>query len=349
MNKGQKDSAYYTYIPALDTLRFIVFLFILANHSRINSTLNGGHSFFFTLTGFLISYISISEIREKGHFNFSRYLARRFLRTLPLFFTIVALCFFLKIISQSFFERTITTGKLWPYLLLIHNYFDLDILFPLANLWAMSVTEQYYFLLGLLFFFVYPLWKWFGVLFVVVGLTINMISYFIWDHYNYAYSWYFLINFGVGNLLALFCVERNRLFQKFSGLNRSMTFLYFLAGIILLIIGFSISHDAFLPFKEIVLSVGYSLIIFNVSFGIYRPSLITDIGWFQYLGKRTLGMYCWHAPIMTLLSKAAGFYDVVLTPSLMFVTTLILVIPVSILSYKYYESYFLRLKKYFNS
>ena len=348
MNKEQNDPSYYAYIPALDTLRFIVFLFILSNHARLNATLNG-HSFFFTLTGFLISYISISEIRKKGNFNFRRYLARRFLRTLPLFFTIVAICFFLNILLESFLERSITTGKLWPYLLLVHNFFDLNVLFPLANLWAMSVTEQYYVLFGLLFFFIFPVWKWFGFAFVAIGLMVNIISYFVYDFYNYAYSWYFLINFGVGNLLAIFCVERNHLFQKFSALNRSMTFFYFLAGIMLLIIGFSTSHDAFLPFKELVLSVGYSLIIINVSFGKYRPSLITDISWFQYLGKRTLGMYCWHAPILTILTKTAEFYDIILTPLTTFVLTLIIVIPVSIISYKYYESYFLRLKKYFKS
>jgi peptidoglycan/LPS O-acetylase OafA/YrhL len=348
VNKERNDALYYAYIPALDTLRFVVFIFILANHTRINTALNG-HSFFFTLTGFLISYISISEIRKKGHFNFSRYLARRFLRTLPLFFTIVSLCFFINYISESFFDKTITTGKLWPYLLLIHNFFDLNILFPLANLWAMSVTEQYYIIFGLLFFFIFPVWKWFGVLFVAAGLMINMASYFIFDHYNYAYSWYFLVNFGVGNILALFCVERNNLFQKLSGMNRLLTLLYFSAGIILLIIGFSISDNAFSPFKEFVLSMGYSLIIFNVSFGKYSPSFITSIGWIQYLGKRTLGMYCWHAPIITILTKTAEYYDVILNPLTTFIMTLILVIPVSIISYKYYESYFLRFKKYFNS
>jgi peptidoglycan/LPS O-acetylase OafA/YrhL len=59
-------------------------------------------------------------------------------------------------------------------------------------------------------------------------------------------------------------------------------------------------------------------------------------------------MYCWHAPIITILEKAAGHYNVNYTPLFMFITTLVLVIPISILSYRYYESYFLRFKRRFN-
>jgi peptidoglycan/LPS O-acetylase OafA/YrhL len=343
----QKEPVYYSYLPSIDILRFIVFLFILANHTRVNNALNG-HSFFFTLTGFLISYISISEIRHNLKFNFRRYIARRFLRTLPLFFLIVCLTFLGGFIAEFFLNKPITTGRIWPYLLLIQNFFDQNLFFPLANLWAIGVTEQFYILFGVLFLFFYRNYKWIGWVFLFLGLIINMASYYLFNYYNYTYSWYFFINFGIGNILAVFCTDRKRQFQAFSNMRKTATFIYILMAVLLLLWGFMPSGDSFLPYKELILSVGYSVIIFNFGFARHKISWIANSGKLQYLGKRTLGMYCWHAPIITILEKAAGHYNVNYTPLFMFITTLVLVIPISILSYRYYESYFLRFKRRFN-
>ncbi len=347
MSETKKGKGYYAYLPSIDTLRFFAFLLILANHTKLNLALNG-HTFFFTLTGFLISYISISEIKKNNHFNFRRYLARRFLRTLPLLFLIVALSFSLKIILENFFGKSITTGELWPFLLLIQNFFTLDIIFPLSNLWAMGVTEQYYLVFGILFFLVYPRWKWFGILFITIGLIINNTSDFLSNYNNYGYPWNFLVNFGIGNLLASICLENKKMFNRLIYINKSGTVIYLFGACILLIIGFSVSNKYISPFNGCILSSGYALIIFNVAFAIHRPTIITNIKWFQYLGKRTLGMYCWHAPVITILEKMAGHYNINYTPLFMFITTLVLVIPISILSYRYYESYFLRFKRRFN-
>lgn len=337
----------YNYLPGIDVLRFIIFLFILANHTKFNQYLNG-HSFFFTLTGFVISYISISEIKKNNTFFFKRYLARRFLRTLPLFFLIIFLTFLGAKISMIYFDELITTGELWHFLLLIQNFFDLDIFFPLSNLWALAVTEQYYILLGLLFLIFKKNNQFIGLFFIIIGITVNLLSCYVYNYNGYAQSWYFLVNFGAGNMLAVFCTGGSKMFQRLSLLTGTKVLIFIFGGIIILFIGFSQKQGWFYPYKELVLSIGYALIIFNLGFTKNLPGFITDSKRMQYLGKRTFGMYCWHAPVITVLEKLAGHYNISYSPLIMFVTTLILIIPISILSYRYYESYFLRFKKYFN-
>lgn len=337
----------YSYLPAVDCLRFFVFLMILTNHTNINKEVNG-HSFFFTLTGFLISYISISEIRKNNSFNFKRYLARRFLRTLPLFYLIVFLSFAFALFVKVFFNKTVTTGELFPYLLLIQNFFEQDVLFPLANLWALGVTEQYYLLLGILFFLFYRQLKWFGLLFCIIGLLINCISYFGFHSYSHTYSWYFLVNFGIGNLLALFCLDKGPGFQKLAAISFNQTILFYAAGLALLVIGFFYPGSWFIPFRELVLSTGYCFLIFNLGFGNFKPFRLDKATYLQNLGKRTLGFYCWHAPVLTVIEKTSEYAGVKLNSYMLFVLVLLISIPLVNLSYTYFEQRFIALKERFN-
>jgi peptidoglycan/LPS O-acetylase OafA/YrhL len=344
---NQQPIKTYTYLPAIDCLRFFVFLMILANHTNVNRFVNG-HSFFFTLTGFLISYISISEIKKNNSFRFGRYLARRFLRTLPLYFLIVLLSFTTAFFSYIFFDKTLTTGKLWHFLLLIHNFFGQNILFPLANLWAMGVTEQYYLLLGILFLIFNRRYHWFGFAFLILGLLINCISFFYFHFYNYNYSWNFLINFGIGNLLALFCINRGALFEKLYSLNFLNTIIFCTTGVLLVLFGFANTSEVFIPFKELVLSIGYCFLIFNLGFGKHRPYFLDRATLLQELGKRTLGFYCWHAPVVTLIEKGLEyFFNLHLSSYALFFTAFAATWPLVYLSYRFYEKKFILLKDKF--
>jgi peptidoglycan/LPS O-acetylase OafA/YrhL len=343
---NDQNKPYYTYLPTLDSLRFLVFIFIVINHADLCRLLNG-HSFFFTLTGFLISYISISEINKRKYFNFHRYLARRFLRTLPLFFALVFLVFGIALVAQLLLNKTITTGKLFPFLFLINNFFDQNILFPLANLWALAVTEQYYLLLGILFSLVKRNNYNIGIFFIVIGLIINCFSQFVFDYYPYSYSWYFFINFGIGNILAVFCTRKDKLFFKLAQTSIWLVLLAFLMAVSLLYCGFVFFNGELLPFKELILSLGYAILIFELGFATHASHLFSKFTLLQSLGKRTLGMYVWHAPIMTMISKGSEFINISLSPWTIFVATLIIVIPVSFVSYTYFESYFLKFKNRF--
>ena len=346
MKSLNKPNEAYEYLPSIDALRFISFLLIIANHTNISRYLEG-HSFFFTLTGFLITYVTVSRIRKDHTFSFRQYLAKRFLRTLPLFYLIVFLCFGIAAFSKFAFNQQISTGKLWPYLLLIQNYFDQNILFALSNLWAMAVTEQYYILFGIFCLFFRSKIKLFGFLLVVVGLIINAVSHFVYDSYHYFYSYHYLPSFGVGSILGFFCFERQRNFFTFSKAGKLPVIVYMLLACLLLTFTLLNYFEWMYPFKSFFLSIAYFLIIFNIAFAGHAIINLDKIKWMQYLGKRTFGMYCWHAPVMIVLKKITLTCGWKIDAYMFFFITLMLTIAISIISYRYFESYFLRLKRYF--
>jgi peptidoglycan/LPS O-acetylase OafA/YrhL len=339
----QQRGRFYTYLPAVDCLRFLVFLLILANHTNINKAVNG-HSFFFTLTGFLISYISISEIQKTNSFSFKRYLARRFLRTLPLYFLLIVSYFVISFLMQQITGTRFETGRLLPHLFLVQNFFPQNIFFPLATLWAICVTEQSYLFLGFLFLFFYKQLRWLGIVLTVAGLVLNCIMYFQFHFYTYTYSYQFVVNLGVGNMLAFFCINRGGLFNKLSQITFTQTVVFYFIAVALLCFGFFFRAPVFTPFKEIVLATGYSLLIFNLGFAKYKPKFFENAVWMQTLGKKAFGLFCWHAPIFTLVAKTFQYFNLPLNSFLLFIITLMLVIPVANISYRYFEVRFLKFK-----
>jgi peptidoglycan/LPS O-acetylase OafA/YrhL len=101
------------FFPNLDGLRFFAFFFVFMYHCYYEVPLQGkdsfiylgfhkiwengdlGVNFFFTLSGFLITYLLLSEEKQLGGFNISGFYWRRTLRIWPLYFTTVLFGFFI--------------------------------------------------------------------------------------------------------------------------------------------------------------------------------------------------------------------------------------------------------------
>lgn len=77
-----------------DALRFFSFLIVFFSHIPFEKTkfmIDGtiGVYFFFVLSGFLITYILLLEKKHSINFSFKRYITRRILRILPLYYSIL--------------------------------------------------------------------------------------------------------------------------------------------------------------------------------------------------------------------------------------------------------------------
>ncbi|MCB0665660.1 MAG: acyltransferase, partial [Saprospiraceae bacterium] len=90
------------YIYGLNTLRFLAAFFIIAMHIQNNQTVmglphlpelaflyKGAVSFFFTLSGFLITFIRVKEYDKTGSINIKKFVGNRFFRLAPLYYAIV--------------------------------------------------------------------------------------------------------------------------------------------------------------------------------------------------------------------------------------------------------------------
>ena len=336
----------YTYLYNLDGLRFLAFLLILANHTDLTKVVNG-HSFFFLLTGFLLAYISINEVKKKGAFNLKRYLLRRYIRTLPIFYITVLTAFFVAFLFNFFLHEQLTTGKLWPFLLLIHNYFDQNILFPLANLWAMGVTEQFYLLLGI-FFLLFPRFGWkHAILFTLTGVLVNILA----DKYalnNRSYSYNYITNFGAGLLLAVLGTSNHSVITRIRNHSVVQIILWYAVSGVILYAGFLSTSLPHAFYAELLLCLGYSYIILHLSFGKFQLPVFRR-KWFQKLGKETFSMYCWHAFVLTGLGKFFGKLHINLHPAGMFIIGLAITIIIAKLSFRFLEQPIIAFKNRFSS
>jgi peptidoglycan/LPS O-acetylase OafA/YrhL len=99
------------YFGALDTLRFLAFLCVFISHIFVFSTFqfsglktrwiitylltqgNLGVSFFFVLSGFLITYLLLKEINRKGEISVAHFYIRRVLRIWPIYFIVTGVGF----------------------------------------------------------------------------------------------------------------------------------------------------------------------------------------------------------------------------------------------------------------
>ena len=154
-----------TYLPGLNTLRFIAAFFVVISHANISlfklgiydeckfPFLNrGGDSvdFFFTLSGFLITYLLINELKNTQTISITQFYRRRVLRIWPLYFLIIIIGFIIlgvvypMIYKKAFFETDILSLVLM-FVFFIPNFAAKNFMVGLLNpLWSIGVEEQFY-------------------------------------------------------------------------------------------------------------------------------------------------------------------------------------------------------------
>lgn len=139
------------YIPALDALRGIAILLVLAFHYGLLPCGWIGVQVFFVLSGYLITKILVQEKdRPLGDF-LRRFFSRRALRIFPLYFAFL----FVVVIAYWATGKPRTISSYWPYLftytfnlrqlagLTANDEMTQD---PFFHLWSLSVEEQFYLL-----------------------------------------------------------------------------------------------------------------------------------------------------------------------------------------------------------
>lgn len=108
---------------------------------------------FFCLSGFLLTFSGIEEIKKNGTFNLKNFFHRRFIRVLPafiIFHFILLLLIAFKIVPVSFKALGISFIYLYNYV--PHSLYYLE----LGHIWALSVEKQFYLIFGLIFSFIKP-------------------------------------------------------------------------------------------------------------------------------------------------------------------------------------------------
>jgi len=133
------------YWPALDGLRSVAVLIVLAAHAGVPYPRSGGVGvdLFFVLSGFLITGILSGEASATGRISLRDFYARRFLRLAPALVMVCAGVLFAAVIVGD----PLPLGQVGVALTYTANWaralFDYD-LGALDHCWSLAIEEQYY-------------------------------------------------------------------------------------------------------------------------------------------------------------------------------------------------------------
>src|SRR5437016_4456704 len=98
-------------VPQLDGMRGVAVLAVLCFHSDFSWAKGGafGVDVFFTLSGFLITFLLVKEREESGTFSFKLFYLRRALRLLPCLLCVVVAC----CVTESIFGAYDQGPSIW--------------------------------------------------------------------------------------------------------------------------------------------------------------------------------------------------------------------------------------------
>ena len=346
-----------SYVPALDGLRGIAILLVVLYHNFdfIAQSFFGwlGVDLFFVLSGFLITSILLSEV-NKPRFLKNFYM-RRVLRIFPLYY-LCLIIFLIVFPLMGWYKRELSFFTenqwwLWTYLQnWLYSFQLTDDARMLTHLWSLAVEEQFYIIWPFVILLVKKparlFWIMFGVLLLV--MTIRSIIWFqqITDlNYTTLYTFTRIDGICIGSMVALLLHYRPGLIGKNVGL--------IALGLAIMNFIFYFLNKADQNGYPFFAFVGYTT--FCAMFGLLVYEVVTNkqtlisrilsVRPLRFFGKISYGFYIFHWPIY-LMSRKYLFAE---TGSRLWTAVLAtgLALLVSVLSYYYFERYFLRLKSRF--
>jgi len=359
------------HFQGLNSLRFLAAFFVVLGHVPLNQESVGlphpnsaaffyrgafAVSFFFALSGFLITYLLLDERRRTGDVHVRRFYLRRVCRIWPLYFAVVFFGLFfynglLPLLGMPYRVEYRLGTALVLYSLLLPNL--MNSLYTVGGIlnpsWSIGVEEQFYLLWAPAVKRVREhlpalCWAIFGLSFVLFCL----------NHYDAfgPYEWKKFVgqlkfHFMAAGALAAWFLDRRR-----AALLRLPPF----ASRLLQLVLFALLADYYLvnviPWgwlgEEVLQIVLYTWIIVDLAAN-PRNVLPIDNKVFDYLGTISYGIYMLHMPAIyatsTLFKVTAwwhghlvlyclGYYGLVFTLTFL----------LAHLSYRWFELPFLRLK-----
>lgn len=354
--------------PALDGLRGIAILLVVFYHNFgfTDYFFFGwlGVDLFFVLSGFLITDILLKTVNTPGYFK--NFYAKRILRIFPLYY--LSLFIFLVILPHlknfplDFSYYINNQWWFWAYLqnwfLIFHNPGNNTT--AIQHFWSLAVEEQFYLLWPLIIFLI----KKPKTLLWVMGtmlLAIIVTRFIIWTMQVKEFNYFGLYTFTridgicIGSMLAILQFMQTAFLKKyFTGV------VLMLAGLNFLFYFFNKQNQFTFPYLAIV---GYTTFATLFALLVYESvsktnkliNLLLGNPVLKFFGKISYGLYVFHWPVYLILYgwvetliKNLLRNESMILPIAISVTLTLIAILISVISYYFFESFFLKKKKAFN-
>jgi peptidoglycan/LPS O-acetylase OafA/YrhL len=140
-----------------------------------------GVSFFFVISGYLITHLLLQELRASDTISFRNFYVRRVTRIFPAFYSylavlaVLAACGYVSVRPVDFLAAGCF---LWNYLPMTSGWW-------LGQTWSLSIEEQFYLLWPITLFFLRPRKAgWLAIVIIAFEPAIRVASYILWPSYR---------------------------------------------------------------------------------------------------------------------------------------------------------------------
>lgn len=368
------------YFGGLNELRAIAALGVVIHHIEQFKGMNGlrisnpnlsflvnnlgksGVDLFFVLSGFLITYLLLQEKNNNnGKVNISKFYLRRIFRIWPLYYFIMFISFIIIPLLSNFsiFENNISLlnsinnpdnynfKTISLYLLFLPQFGK--VVLGASQSWSIGIEEQFYLIMPLAITVFRK--KVFFILVLLASLvffclTINLNSILSIDS-NITYFFRVLSYFNF-QLLLIGVIGGYLYFynlMKISILTKSK-FGYFLLIVLILFLSIFLVFEN--KINRFILGILFLLLIFftinSSNKLVFRNNIMS------YLGKISYGIYMYHTFVLFLIFPLANKYFLekeennILYTLFLYLTSCSVTILISIVSYEWFESKFIKFK-----
>jgi len=365
------------YLPGLHGIRFFAALCVIIGHIEVfrfyyslpslgiitKGFSELGVDIFFTLSGFLITFLLLKENEIKQKISIKNFYIRRILRIWPLYFLIFFIGIFIFPLFTGYnFNHKISISLLYIFFLphLAKVLFTMN--YIIVILWSIGVEENFYLFFPwffrannqrfikaiLIFLFSFLFLKFIITYAAFQDIPFKQLYKFFSDFFNHV----LFENMFIGSLAAFLYFNKFKIIKK-------LQYSWITTISIVLLLFFIV-----IPFGEITNYIGLDPIFaFIGTSSLYailtvcvilkaieknKLSLFLELKIFRYLGKISYGLYVFHPLVLCLLymlpKKIYGFNWFIQYLIVVFFTILL-----SSISYKYYESWFLKQKNMFSA
>lgn len=362
--------------PNLDGLRFFAFFSVFLFHSFytnqpaiVNHPVYGwfyratrdGHlgvNLFFVLSGFLITYLLLSEKELRGNIGIGAFYMRRILRIWPLYYLIVFIGFVVfpilksKLGSSGFVE----TADIRLFLVFLANFNNIwhESKTPMLHLlWSVSIEEQFYLLWPVLVAIV-PIHRMAWLFATIVAISVafrimNVNNLIVLDSHTASV----ISDMAIGGLFAWLVYTNTSFLNWWTKLPKGMIIGFYVLGFAFIYIRSYIiqAMPYYISVDRVVLAVFFAFIIMEQCFSEHSVFKLMRWKFVSHWGTYTYGLYCWHFLALLIayqinhrLGLNNNVWGVVVLDNILALAVALLI---SWLSYNVYEKPFLRLKDRF--
>lgn len=363
--------------PDLDSLRTIACAMVIYQHvfsatamrlvpyplvHRVFGMLPGpgglGVSFFFVLSGFLITYLLLTEQRTTGSVDVKAFYQRRILRIWPLYYLLLLLMLFICPAAKRLLGISLDIEAAHPawYLLFLSNYATIMLgeghgAMAVNITWSVAIEEQFYVVWPLVFRLLpRSLYKWVFPT-IIVGSTVFRLLHWHEPMVLYFHTMSVISDMALGGLCAYCALSRPGFIVGLQRLTSPQIALVYVGGATIALCLGALAHGPAVGLCRLLPTAFFAFVIVEQCFAAKSPIKLRNVKVLYRLGKYTYGLYVLHplamlAHTMTLqwLRMSSQSLGVALCVAL---STAGLSVALAYVSYRFYERPFLGMKQRF--